>query len=401
MSGRLNDAAVFICLTAFISFGPCFNTRADAEELAIGSLRLSGAEWSVAKASGGIMQLTNGSDGMVLVSQPSVYGNDKMAVFKAFVQAVDPAEDVDEWKIRNAVTPGGYDVLYASEFVEPAGLHTYFVPVAIFSLDKMAMVALADPEYRDELQSSFGNLLASARFVDNPTPQSGPGEGERLDGFYAAIGSKAGVSATAQVTVEVGAVGLWLKPDGRYAHTESGIVGDFDTYCERLPKNCGRYEISNGGYKTWRMATNLETKLQLYRKETEKFAKRGRDIVLDGFHYRYVAPLSDFRLDGDYRLLKAGSQTDAVGRESGGYIETAYGFKKDGRFVKGGSVSMFTADPGVRTHTFGDRKARTGKYRIDGYTLTLTYDDGETEREAFFMMDTTPVIDGDMYEKRQ
>ena len=40
---------------------------------------------------------------------------------------------------------------------------------------------------------------------------------------------------------------------------------------------------------------------------------------------------------------------------------------------KGDSVSMFTADPGVRTRSFGNRKARTGKYRIDGYTLTLTY----------------------------
>lgn len=71
----------------------------------------------------------------------------------------------------------------------------------------------------------------------------------------------------------------------------------------------------------------------------------------------------------------------------------------DGRFVKGGSVSMFSDFGSSSVQTGGDRQARTGTYQINGYTLTLNFDDGETQSKAFFLLDEVPVIEGDLYEK--
>ncbi len=371
----------------------------EAAEVKVENLKLDAPEWSLIEQQGSVSQLNNGSTGMVLVTPYANTGN-KETMFQNFLTTIDP-QGQEDWEIKQGITSHGYDVLYTSGFIETQGVQIYVVPVALFSNEEMVTATLFDPEYegKDALQQSFGNLLSSARFINNLEPQNNPQPGQSLDGFYVGFGAKVGVSVLAQATVEVGAKGLWMQPDGRYALTETGITENFEAYCRQYPKNCGRYQIADGQYTTWRTATTQDELLQLYEVETKPFAQSGNDLILGETRYRYVAPATNLKLNGDYRLFSADSATDVAGQTSSGSAETNYGFRADGRFVKGGSVSMFSDSGGTSVLTGGDQQTRVGSYQIDGYTLTLTFDDGEIQKKAFFLLDDLPVIEGDTYQK--
>ena len=383
-----------------VVYGFFWTMSAQAGEIDIGSLQLSDREWSLNQTTGKISRLTNGSNGMVLVTSPLGYQGDKVAVLKNFLTTVDPQFQA-KWKIKTGVTPHGYDVLYTSGFIKSRSVRIYIVTVALFSKNEVAIVALFDPGYKGkgDLQNSFGELLSSARFTNNMSPHNELNQGKRIDGFYVGIGAKTGVSVLAQTVVEVGAKGLWIKSDGRYALTEAGITGDFNTYCDQYPKNCGRYQIANGEYTTWRSGSTQSTRLQIYTAKKQPFSQQGKDLILGKTRYRHIPPLSDFRLNGDYRLLRADSATGVGDRVRSGYVETNYGFSQDGRFIKGGSVSMFSEFGNSSVLTSGNRNVRIGRYKINGYTLALSFDDGETQTKAFFMIDGVPVINGDLYEE--
>ncbi len=393
------STSILVKALPFVIYGLSFATSVQAAEVKVGNLKLDDPEWSLTQQKGSVSQLNDSSGGMVLVTPYGNNGN-KATMFQNFLTTIDP-QGQEDWEIKQGITSHGYDVFYTSGFIEAQGVRIYVVPVALFSNQEMVTATLFDPGYegKDDLQQSFGNLLSSARFINNSAPQNNPQPGQSLDGFYVGLGAKTGVSILAQVKVEVGAKGLWMQPDGRYALTETGITGDFAAYCNQYPNKCGRYQIADGQYTTWRTASTQDERLQLYKVETKPFAQSGNDLILSKTRYRYVAPATNLKLDGDYRLLRADSATGVTGQTNNGYAETNYGFGSDGRFVKGGSVSMFSDFGGSSVLTSGDRTARVGSYQINGYTLTLTFDDGEMQQKAFFMLDGVPVIEGDLYEK--
>lgn len=187
-------------------------------------------------------------------------------------------------------------------------------------------------------------------------------QSQGMEGFYATFGNKIGFLYDMTTVVEVGVKGLWLQPDGRFAQTEAGMTGDFDTYCNEYPKNCGRYEISNGKYTSWKDSYPDDEP------ETESFTQQGDDLIIGEVSYKKIPPVSDLRLEGDYRMF--------------GSSGTVHSFGQDGSYVR----------------TFKDN-VRTGSYKIDGYTVSFFFDDGETETEAFFMIENLPVMDSDLYEK--
>ncbi|MEM8719400.1 MAG: hypothetical protein AAGE84_08830 [Cyanobacteria bacterium P01_G01_bin.39] len=408
-------SASFLAKTLPFICGLSFATSVQAVEVTVENLQLDNPQWSLTQKKGPVAQLKNGSGGMVLITPYFSSGGDKETTFQNFLTTIDP-QGQEDWDIKQGITSRGYNVLYTSGFLDIQGVRMYVVPVAFFSNGEIVTATLFDPGYQGkaDLQESFGNLLSSARFINNPTPQNNAHSGEQypavkrqglrslrqsLDGFYVGIGAKAGVSLLAQVTVEVGAKGLWMQPDGRYALTETGISEDFEAYCGQYPNKCGRYQITNGQYTTWRAASTQDSRLQLLKVDTKPLTQSGNDLILGKTRYRYVAPAANLKLNGDYRLIRADSATAVGGETNSGYAETTYGFSPDGRFVKGGSVSMFSDFGGSSVLTNGDRKARIGSYQVNDYTLTLTFDDGEIQQKAFFMMDGVPVIEGDLYEK--
>ncbi|MEM7061094.1 MAG: hypothetical protein AAF557_26235 [Pseudomonadota bacterium] len=373
-------------------------THAAYADLRFGPASLDDSYFKLQKDSGALASLTGGTGG-VLVLKPRRYGTDKAAAFRTILDQIDSTKD---WKAREALTALGYDALYASEFVGKGDKRTHVTSVAVFHKGQMMALTLLDVGYRGKkrLQSKFGDLLASLRFDGGDAEALTPSGGQTLDGFYASIGAKTGLDALAQVSLEVGAKGLWLTADGRFALTESGMMGgDMDGFCQPRPKVCGRYAVRDGVFTKWRVATGQQETLRLLGRKAEPIRMAGDSIVLGKSKYLRIAPSADLRLSGQYRLLKAGARTDAGGTRSTSTVETVYGFAPDGRFFKGGYVSGFSTSPTTAIGVWTDRARRKGTYRIDGYKLTLRYEDGDAQEIAFFMFDDVPVIGGDMHEK--
>ncbi|MEL6438048.1 MAG: hypothetical protein AAFQ80_02160 [Cyanobacteria bacterium J06621_8] len=385
-------------LAAYINLS--LKTEVKAAEINLGTVLIEDTEWFVEKQQTTISQLSNGNQGRILAAPYPGATTNRKAAFRKFLTTIDPQGQKD-WDIKERITYYGYDVLYTTGFMDFRGLDAYLVPVAVFSGEQMYTFTLITPRKvdRDQVKQSFGNLLAAIRLPEASAPANNPQSSQKLDGFYVTIGSKTGVSVVGQVQLEVGAKGLWIQPDGRYALTESGMTGEFDAYCERLPKNCGRYIIADGQYATWRKGSTNDAQLQLYKVNRESFTQSGQDLLISKTKYRYVPPASNLKLTGDYRLLRAGATNNIGGQSSSGYVENIYGFSADGRFVKGGSMSMLSNFGGSSVLTSGNRQMRQGTYEINGYTLTLKFADGETQTKAFFILDGVPAINGDLYEK--
>jgi len=113
------------------------------------------------------------------------------------------------------------------------------------------------------------------------------------------------------------------------------------------------------------------------------------------------------RLSATFQRLRGGGNT-ALG---GGAMIAAWAsftFDGAGRFTTGGGAgaSFRSEGPsrGVSVTTQSTRPPSGGRYEIEGYTLTLTYDDGRVERRLIVTDPSDPKsalwIDGDGYARR-
>jgi hypothetical protein len=98
-----------------------------------------------------------------------------------------------------------------------------------------------------------------------------------------------------------------------------------------------------------------------------------------GFPTVYPALPKDFRLEGLFRAL-GGSGTAAIGGTQSVAAWTDYRFFADGRVERGGGAGAAGSAGDVSVVTRSTRTGKAGRYRIDGLTLAIQYDDGSSER---------------------
>jgi hypothetical protein len=125
--------------------------------------------------------------------------------------------------------------------------------------------------------------------------------------------------------------------------------------------------------------------------ERKSFVQRADGLELDGGTYTKILPVENIRLDGEF---KAFSYTAAVGGQGGTAIEKKITFRPDGTFTRDGFVgASFTAtDTGTQFGsptagvTVSSESSNSGTYQLQGNTLTLNFNDGQTSKEFFFIM---------------
>jgi hypothetical protein len=111
----------------------------------------------------------------------------------------------------------------------------------------------------------------------------------------------------------------------------------------------------------------------------------------------------DFRLAGNYQRTGGGGNL-AVGGTSAIIVWSNLSFDRAGHFASGGgsgsSTSQESADIRTSVVTSGRAPNQHGQYSIDGYTLTLKFADGRTERRMIVTDIADPGViwlDGDGY----
>ncbi len=97
------------------------------------------------------------------------------------------------------------------------------------------------------------------------------------------------------------------------------------------------------------------------------------------FNRTYPQLPDDFRLDGLFRHL-GGAGTLAIGGEQSVTAWNEYRFWPDGRVRRGGGAGSTSASGDVSTATSAVAPERRGRYRVRGLDLTISWDNGSTER---------------------
>jgi hypothetical protein len=135
------------------------------------------------------------------------------------------------------------------------------------------------------------------------------------------------------------------------------------------PENAGRYGYA-GGVITLSYANG--------NKETVAAKKAGQEWQLI-FRNRPMSPKMTFMSGG---FLSGNYATQRITNAGGAYVvgEDDYSFAPDGRFAKGGSVSLSSA----AVSSVGARGVRSGRYVIKSSALYLRYDDGTQEVYSMF-----------------
>jgi hypothetical protein len=217
--------------------------------------------------------------------------------------------------------------------------------------------------------------LAKARANLNPPPPSG---GTRLDGLYATQDSGGHVGPGGAFFVDVVWRFRYFMPNG-YVYL-GNMQADLDnTRCTQPTVNeyggpiCTTYAIDNGRI---RIGLNQET----------RFARSGEDVKIGDYTYVRIPKQDNLRLNGTYSYFSAG----VAAANSADFKFTSDGrFEADrGIFINYNSDPSGVRDP-VRTSVTGVKQSGSkGTYRINGYTLELTSEDGRKQRMFFGRLST-------------
>ncbi len=95
-------------------------------------------------------------------------------------------------------------------------------------------------------------------------------------------------------------------------------------------------------------------------------------------------PLGDnWKGSGTYKRISSSGYGMAGGDNSAStFVSTMLTFSPDGRFSEGNTVSSTVESGGNRTFAGGQSAAKSGRYKVEGWTLVLTYDNGKVEKSS-------------------
>lgn len=224
-----------------------------------------------------------------------------------------------------------------------------------------------------------GGPLRAGVAVPQPRGSATGGIAETIDSF--GFDTRAAVGIGGFVTTRVYPVVLFRNGDALTDVEGLGFPGGLEAHRRAHPRDWTR----------WRRGP---TRIQL---ET---AKGWKNLA---FPTTYGTLPEGFLLEGLYRNL-AGTGTMGVGGTDAVTVWDQYTFSRDGRVVRGGGAGA-QAEAGTTTTTSSAVAAnRHGRYRVEGLTLRITWDDGTAEARILVTDPSDPRgaiwLDGTGYVRR-
>ncbi|MEO7717593.1 MAG: hypothetical protein ABIY70_15450 [Capsulimonas sp.] len=187
-----------------------------------------------------------------------------------------------------------------------------------------------------------------------------PGAGvksSQMEGVFIYQTMEGGVGGYMYVAYEP----LLALKDGTYYEDLDVPPADFNVAAARRlrPKAWGRWRRVGGAYQTYSEKGGWEK---------EHWIRSGAGTGL--------------KLSGYYSHLGGGGDTAYGGSTVISYVNE-FTFHSNGRFEGGGSSGL--SSPNITVGS--ERKSPGGTYQIDGYTITMRFNDGHVERRSFALAD--------------
>ncbi|MEO0576237.1 MAG: hypothetical protein AAF004_12300 [Pseudomonadota bacterium] len=377
-------------IVLWIACGALLSTSANAK-INLGQLQFNDRDWTVQRQ-GDESELRKGS-GVLRISQPQPLSATPEQALK---QLLVSAGGKSDWKVIPVSLVAGYDGLLSTGFTKAGKTRTYVAALLVYEGRQSVSITLVDVgnKGRNKLKQSFGRILKTLSIDGWKNENRNKRPPSDLAGFYVSAAETSAGSSSTSDAAQQGASGLWLTKSGHIVFTETAMAGDAKAYCKAYARQCSRYQYVNGSLTTTRVATKQLQKLQLRQRESRELVIDGKDLILASRRYRHVAPATGLRLNDRYQFVDPDSARGANGAAVGNATQVVYDFKPDGTFSRGEYPLRSNADDLSTGAVEADGRLASGNYKIEGFTIRLSYESGKTENKAFFLFDDVAVISG-------
>jgi hypothetical protein len=288
---------------------------------------------------------------------------EQMAILGTFLLGVQEALKVTpNARISANMKKAGEDYLRAFLHVEPQLVHVTNTGLRIDGVDaaRPAPSTVASPPPASSLGTKHSALSSAAldQAADIETV-----------GFY----SKTGYGYGGMLTFDPTPIVLFKSGEALYDMAALKFPGGLAAHKVAHPK----------AWTTWRRAgKGIEVT------GSKGWQKIAYTTTMDRLPQGY-------RLDGDYQRMGGGGNL-AVGGTSAIVVWSNLSFDRAGHFSSGGGSGSSSSEEVAGTRasviTSGRAPNRYGEYVIDGYTLTLNYADGHSERRMIVTDITDPGV---------
>jgi hypothetical protein len=234
----------------------------------------------------------------------------------------------------------------------------------------------------------IGSLALAARAADS-RPPAAPGPLDALDGLYWGPSIDNDSNPPAGPTApNANRRYLVFKRDGTvYAGLPLGgqvLDADFAALCAQAPTRCGRYRLEGSMLRLeWpgRRAGRRDLSVPVDRRGgAATFRYEGSDMTP-------VPPPRDLRLNGRFT-----STTHVSGQAATGTAQTFIAFTPDGRYRKSGLTATGLDGEAASGPARGRPALQQGRYRIDGFRLTLQPEGGAPEHLTLVLDSANPKV---------
>lgn len=367
--------------------------------------------WQESKIDGGMLyewKSTNAENGrqatamLVVAASPFFKGD----IDKALVQLMDSAgllvgaeplqshkgTTTDGLPMRWALRAGSINDAPSSPAVvvvvamqRPQGLASAF----------MILVNMDDPG-RDKADAALDALVASYDFGGGlrpalPTPVPGS---QSFEGPYVYTVTSFAQNPMGGTSMQYNWRLRQFAPNGLYADRLPLAGETLEAVCARLPDECGTYRI-DGDQVTFNEMKRFGMVETGYAK---RITKTARGFALGGMPYEPAQGVPTPTLNGSWR------HNYFVSGPNGSVTSIRQiDFTPDGRYKRTGFVGATVDNPvaGISSTSSGTDPEQTGRYEIDGLTLKLISDAGETDMMSLVATDPADLsflfIDSDAY----
>ena len=321
-----------------------------------------------------------------MVANPDAVPGPFDAAFRTFVNATKGLATERPLRHGDGVTVNGHRILWEMRCCNSSkapGLTEWDVGIGAPGRNVLLKLMLARMSQEDEKAAvaAFQGLVRSLRpvatdraFTFDPAP--GP-----LDGLYSRFQSSLMVNGMGGLNMTLDWHTLTFDRTGMFSRNlPRGET--LAAACARAPEQCGTYALSGeaGGPQRLRMTEAGDGFGTLHTTEGP-VVRKDDSIELDEALWVAAAPLPA-TLNGRWASSYAGGGSMAF---SSTFISSYNDLTltPDGRYKRTGGSSVSGSNTGgsVSTSYAGStaQRVRAGRYRVEGYTLVLTGDDGQTE----------------------
>ena len=323
---------------------------------------------------------------IIMVASPDATKGPFEAAFRTFVGASQALATEHPVRHGDGVTVNGHRILWEMRCCNSSkvpGLTEWDVGIGAPGRNVLLKLMLARMSREDEAAAvaAFQGMVRSLRpvatdraFTFDPTP--GP-----MQGLYSHLTSLLMVNGMGGLDMTLTQHTLMFDRTGMFSRNLP-LGETLAAACARAPEDCGTYALLGdaGGPQRLRMTEAADGFGTLHTTE-EPLERKGGSIELDGTLWFAAAPLpaalngrwaSSYATGGSMAFSSTfiSSYNDLTLMPDGSYKRTG-----------GSSVSGSNTGGSVSTSYAGNttQRVRAGRYRVEGYTLVLTGDDGQAE----------------------